>query len=105
MMMISIYFETKKNKSNIFNIFNKLFGKNKPVHISDVNILWFDDFYIKYLDDILEIIIFNKCISCDEVLNKIYKDILLGEEAMIKIRNGDIEYHFWANKHRQEIGV
>lgn len=105
MMMISIFFEAKKNKNSIFYIFNKLFGKNESVYGSDVNTLWFDDFYIKYLGDILEIIIFNKCISCDEVLNKIYKDILLGEEAMVKIRNGDIEYHFFINNHFQKIGV
>ena len=76
MIMISIYFEAKKNKKNIFNIFSKLFGKNQSVYSSNDNTLWFDNFYIKYFGDILEIVILNKCISCDEILKKIYQDVL-----------------------------
>lgn len=105
MVMISIFFTKVQKKDNIFSVFIDAFGKINFENNFNSDILWFDNFCVRFLEDILEIIIFNESISCDEMISKIYKDILLGDEAMITIRKGSMEYQFWSDSKFQLAGI
>jgi hypothetical protein len=92
-MIINIIVNNIKTIEELMNLINI-----NVVYISRKTI-WCEGFYIKLLDDMLEINVFNKNITKQYILDVLVKPILDGrEQTFIRIQKGRINIQFIVHK-------